>query len=1173
MFHAVNLLRASPGSVLTSWVLLGWLLAGSALSGRPLPITLPADQPLSAFVVTAWTLENGLPIGTLNDILKPDGDYLWIATYSGLLRFDGQRFTAVDASFFPELRASGHLTLAEHRGELWVGTQADGLLRWRGNRFERFGERLPSAHEVTSILVDSTDRVWMTATDSGVYRYEGGKPTPVQGPGLVGRSVYQVLEGRPGAFWFATEGAGVVHLEDDTFTSYSTPEGLPNDRATSLYRTRDGVLWAGTLTGLARISNGRVEAFPELDGTRVNQMLEDEGGNLWIASSQGLLRWSPETRHLEELAEFRGHPLRNLTGMIATEEGNLWFCAHSGGLFQLRASRFSNYTRAQGLATEVIGSVGELDPETRLVGTDNGVIHRIRDDQVSRFELRAPLLDTQIRDIYRDDRDRLWIASDAGLLAITGDQERLYTKDDGLPDDQARLTRQDHQGIVWVGTGGGLARFDEQQGLFRPLTGDSALTSHLILSITDDPEGNLWVGTRGGLLKRSADGELRDYLAGHELPGSLAFSTFSDAAGSVWVCTNRGLARLHDDEITVWSTDHGLPTESLFDYQEDDRGFVWLSSSVGVLRVEKRALVDFMEGRREHLGALVLDDRDGMVNPACTGARKMLRASDGQLWIPTLGGVAVLDPHRLELNSIVPPVVIDGLTFDSHALDLAGEPVIPPGAKRFDLDFSVLSFAISTKVHARYRLEGFDSDWVEAGSQRSARYTNLPPGDYTFHVQAANNDGIWNREGARLRFRVESFFHQTPLFYLLLAGSLALLGGALYHWRIGVFERAERKLRESERRLRLLFSKASDAILIISGGEVVDANGRACEIFGYPRLDLIGCPLARLCPEGDPHSLADAVVELESTRDGGGAPVGATDSEVGIRGPIDPEASPSQYRQIRRDGTLFDSEVSLVALRSSGKLLVQAIIRDVSERVRLIEELGARSLELERFIYTVSHDLKSPLYTIHGFLGLLDRDLREGNTERADQDMERIRAAVSRMGQLLDELLELSRIGRLDNEPQEIAFGELAHQAADLVAGRIAERGAVLDIADDLPHVFGDRARLLAVLQNLIDNAAKFMGDKTDGRIEIATRQDGETTVFFVRDNGDGFDPRYKEKVFGLFEQLNPGREGTGIGLAIVKRVIEVHGGQIWAESEGIGRGSTFCFTLAQDRVVEIKPS
>lgn len=232
------------------------------------------------------------------------------------------------------------------------------------------------------------------------------------------------------------------------------------------------------------------------------------------------------------------------------------------------------------------------------------------------------------------------------------------------------------------------------------------------------------------------------------------------------------------------------------------------------------------------------------------------------------------------------------------------------------------------------------------------------------------------------------------------------------------------------------------------------------------------------------------------------------------------------------------------------------------ERENLIAELEAKNAELERFTYTVSHDLKSPLVTITGFLSYLEKDARKGDFQKLKQDMDRIQQAVSKMQTLLKDLLELSRIGRIMNSPAEIHFENIAKDALDLVRGQIEEKHVRVE-ADVIPViVHGDQARLIEALQNLVDNAVKFMGDQPDPCIQISSlRNEKNETVFFVRDNGIGIETQYHERIFGLFNKLNPEVDGTGIGLTLVKRIIEVHGGRIWLESE-IGRGTTFYFVL-----------
>jgi signal transduction histidine kinase len=230
-------------------------------------------------------------------------------------------------------------------------------------------------------------------------------------------------------------------------------------------------------------------------------------------------------------------------------------------------------------------------------------------------------------------------------------------------------------------------------------------------------------------------------------------------------------------------------------------------------------------------------------------------------------------------------------------------------------------------------------------------------------------------------------------------------------------------------------------------------------------------------------------------------------------------------------------------------------------------ELERKNEEMSRFVYTVSHDLRSPLVTIKAFLGYLEQDIKEKQTEAADKDMVYIRNAADKMAVLLDELLKLSRIGSKGNLKAEISLQTLAGEVLDLLAGRISGRGVRVSVTEEPVVVYGDIARLTELYQNLIDNAVKFMGDQTDPVIEIGARQEPTGITLYVRDNGSGIDPRHQKKLFGLFEKLDTLTEGVGMGLAIARRVVELHEGTIWVESGGAGTGATFYFKLARTRI------
>jgi len=369
-------------------------------------------------------------------------------------------------------------------------------------------------------------------------------------------------------------------------------------------------------------------------------------------------------------------------------------------------------------------------------------------------------------------------------------------------------------------------------------------------------------------------------------------------------------------------------------------------------------------------------------------------------------------------------------------------------------------------------------------------------------------------------------------------------------------KQAEAALQESEAKFRSVVENSPTGIFIVDGAYAFTyTNDELCRILGYSREEIIGRDFRSLLDDESLSLVADRYLRRRRGED-----------------------VPSRYEFgiVRRDGERRRVEISSVvigdargALRTMGQLL------DVTERKRAEDalrektgELERRNAELERFAYTVSHDLKSPLVTIIGFLGYLRKDVQDGRTEKAREDIDRVAQAADKMQHLLRELLELSRLGRVANPPETVPFAAIVEEAARLAQGQLDARGVRLDVASELPLVRGDRVRLVEVVQNLLDNACRFMGSQAEPRIAVGQRgaDDGGKPILFVRDNGIGIDPTYHERIFGLFEKLDPLSEGTGIGLAVVKRIVEVHGGRVWVESEP-GQGSVFCSTIrAPDR-------
>jgi len=357
-------------------------------------------------------------------------------------------------------------------------------------------------------------------------------------------------------------------------------------------------------------------------------------------------------------------------------------------------------------------------------------------------------------------------------------------------------------------------------------------------------------------------------------------------------------------------------------------------------------------------------------------------------------------------------------------------------------------------------------------------------------------------------------------------------------------QQADEDLRVSEEKFQLAFhhtfvpmviSRASDRIIL-------DVNQAFCDGTGYTRDEATGRTGLDL----------NLWVNLEEQKN--------------LAGLLTKQGYVSELKTEfrRKSGETGVALISAVNIPLGDEPCFLYTIYDVSKIEQLLQELQAKNDELQRFTYTVSHDLRAPLITVSGFVGYLEQDMRNGEFKKASNDMFRITEGIAKMQKLLTELLELSRIGRLMNPPEETPFEEIVREALERVEGRLKERQVQVKVEADLPSVWVDRTRLVEVVQNLVDNASKFMGEQENPVIEIGVKSQSGKPIFYVRDNGIGIEPEHFERVFDLFNKLDVNAEGTGIGLSLVKRIIEVHGGKIWIKSEGKGKGTTFYFTLAK---------
>ncbi|HKH43878.1 MAG TPA: two-component regulator propeller domain-containing protein [Thermoanaerobaculia bacterium] len=769
----------------------GSILCALCLAG-PAAALDPA-RPVSEYGFQSWGSREGLPQNTIYGIAQTRDGYLWIATRSGLVRFDGVRVSLI------EMGPIAQALLTDQAGRLWTGFSSGRLVVRNG----REGRTAPVAEPreiewtpwpgeaVQTLFADRDGTVWV-GTQHGLARVRGGRFERVDLPGAEPGEARAILRTPDGALWIGTADRGLVRFAGGAARVYTVRDGLPDDRIRTLAAGPGGALWVGTSRGLGRLRAGAWTAFTERDGLpsdTINALLADRDGNLWVGTRRGLCRFREGS--CEGLPSRDGLSPSGVLSLFEDAEGAIWVGTETSGLRRLRDVAFTTLTLGGELAD--VWSVYRDRQGALWFGTEDRGLIRSQGGRITSFTTAQGLPSDHVRPVLEDRRGDLWIGTGAGLCRLRNGRIETWTERDGLPDHYIRVIYEDRDGALWIGTGAGLARWSG--GRFAAVDPASGLPRERVNAILRDARGTLWIGTQVGLFR--SVGSRFERLAGS--PPKPIFSLYEDRAGSLWFGTSRaGLYRLRAGRLSVFRQRDGLFEDTAYQIFEDARGYFWMSCNRGIYRVRKADLEAFAERRIPFIPSASFDDMDGMKSAECNGGNQPggMVSPDGRLWFPSVQGVAVTAPARLRINRRLPPVVIEEILAD-------GKPVAPrsggrlpliPGVEKIEIRYTALSLVAPEKVRFRYRLDGFDRDWVEAGNQRTVTYTSLPPGTYTFRVAAGNNDGVWNQTGAQLRLEIPPRLWETRWF-LAACGVLVFLGGiGAMRLRLRAVSRREREL-------------------------------------------------------------------------------------------------------------------------------------------------------------------------------------------------------------------------------------------------------------------------------------------------------------------------------------------------------------------------------------------
>jgi len=777
--------RRAPGERTAARAGAGLLVALCILAVAPALALDPQLKP-TQYVLDSWQAAEGLPQTSAQAITRTPDGYLWIGTQEGLARFDGARFLVFDTDTEPALPNRYITELhVDRTGRLWVGTRA-GLAVMDHGVFHRYLEvaALRDA-QINAIVEDASGRL-LVGTEVGLYALDaagGRRVGPAEG--LQGAVVRTVLVDAAGVLWVGTDPNGLQRLTDGHFQSVTLPSDGTPDPVTALLEDAQGTLWLGTDRGAVyRRRAGHLEMLAPAGqlGSRVRTLLSDRDGNLWVGTRGGGL-----TRFRDgEFATLNGGRLAgtDVRALFEDDEGSLWIGSAGAGLLRLRNGKFAPIGDAEGLRGNVTWTIAPRSAGGVWIGTDAG-LSSYAQGVVRRIRLPTPREDVRVRSVLEDSQGRLWVGTDgAGLYRLDRTGFTTVAQRSDLASGTVTAIVEDHRGRIWIGENRGLALIEGARAT--PMSEALHLPRAGVSVLFVDRADHLWVATETqGLYRIGSDGT-RHFGRAEGLPADWVIAFHEDEHGALWLGTIDGLAVWRDGRIVSLARQSGPLRDAILQILEDDAHQLWMPQNKGLLSVRRDALEAAAAGSTVPPPAHIYGLSDGLRAAEFAGGNTYpgCRTRDGLLWFPSVRGVVRVDPAHIVVNNTPPPVRIEQVAVDGTPLKLNPGMQIGPAQQQWEFDYAGLSLLAPQYMRFKYRLEGFDKDWIEAGTRRTAYYTRLPPGSYTFRVIASNSDGVWSRTAASFPFTVRPHFYQTSWFILLGLAAVVLLAAAVFRWRV-----------------------------------------------------------------------------------------------------------------------------------------------------------------------------------------------------------------------------------------------------------------------------------------------------------------------------------------------------------------------------------------------------
>ena len=730
-----------------------------------------------------WTVDNGLPQNEIRGITQTPDGYLWIATFNGLARFDGVDLTIFNKQT-PGLSSSLIASILQGRGgDLWLATIDNGLVRYHNGMFRTYRGEPGISAEANGLTGDDNGDVW-TLSYGRILRWDASSDRFTDIAPQSPKLPYHPLLWDSRGFW-VRQNDKLRCFTKGRFVDYTLPKQMFKDVIWGAALDQGETLWVETAgRKQARITADNVSHMVE-PNTVQNVTISGTGNNSWT------MQVGPRLIRTFEFVS-SNHSMSIMPwNFYEDRQGNLWIGTHDQGLYRLQKQSIRTYSKEQGLIDRDAYAIYQDHSGAIWIGAWHSGLSRFADGRFTNYTMANGLPNDLVTALFEDREGRLWVGSHGGLSIF--DHGRFRRPDGPILPDEAvvQAIYQDRQGVLWFGTRAGLARY--QNGATRFFTRKDGLASDSIHVILEGANGDLWLGGYGGLT-RIRNGQFAHWTEKDGLPSNNIWSLYEDAEGILWIGTyDGGLARLQNGKFTNYSVKTGLFDDGVFRILEDSFGYFWISCNRGVYRVRKRDLNAFAAHQLRTITSVAYGKIDGMLTIQCNGGiwPSGIKTRDGKLWFPTQDGVAVIDSGAVAHDSIPPSVMIESSVVDNVPTPVDGQLRIPPGKDEVEINYAALSFTNAAQTHYKYKLEGLDENWVDAGGRRIAYYSHLPPGKYVFHVIAGNSEGVWNNQGKTLAVIVLAPFYEMWWFEMLMLLALGALVATAWRYRVSQLQQAQ----------------------------------------------------------------------------------------------------------------------------------------------------------------------------------------------------------------------------------------------------------------------------------------------------------------------------------------------------------------------------------------------